>query len=123
MTNSVMHVGIENPAQNRKEILSIAIDTIQTLKEFELHKKINKEKVVYRSHFIQVVKDLSKSIQEFKDMLPAVHEHHPKKEEVVKKPEEKPKIVVKKPHIRRSKTELDKLEDDISSLRSKIADL
>ena len=122
MTNSVMHVGIEEPVQKRKEVLNIAIDAIQTLKEFEIHKKINREKAVYRRHFIQIVKELSASIQEFKEKIPVMHIHEEKKEE--EKPKEKAKVkIIKKPVIKRSKTHLDKLEDDISSLRDKIASL
>ena len=128
MSNSVMNVGIEEPAKHRKEILNIAIHTIQALKGFELLKGINKEKAVYKRHLTQVIKDLDKSIQEFKAMLPAVHVPHPKeekKEAVVTEPEKKVEVeVVKKPVIKRKpKTELDKLEDDIASLRDKIANL
>jgi len=123
MSNQVMHVGIEEPVQRRKEVLNIAIDAIQTLKDFEIEKKYSKEKSVYRKHFIQIVKELSNTIGEFREMMPAVHVHHPKEEA---KEEEMPKakpIVVKKPVKKRAKTHLDKLEDDISSLREKIAGL
>lgn len=118
----IMHVGIEEPVKWRKEILGTAVDTIQALKEFELHRKVNKEKDVYRKHFVQVIKELSQAIQEFKGAMPLIHiPHMPeegKKEEV--KPE---KIEIKKPVIKRKKTHIDKLEDDISYLREKIARL
>ena len=48
--------------------------------------------------------------------------HEEKKGE--EKPKEKVEIkIIKKPVIKKSKTHLDKLEDDISSLRDKIASL
>ena len=124
MSDQMMHVGIEEPVQRRKEVLKIAIDAIQILKDFEIEKKYNKEKSVYRKHFIQIVKELSNTIREFREMMPAVHVHPPKEEEKEEeKPKAKPIVVVKKPVKKRAKTHLDKLEDDISSLREKIAGL
>lgn len=121
--SDIMHVGIEDPVQKRKELLSTAVDTIQALKDFEICKKYSKEKDVYRKHFVQVVKELSIAIHEFKEKIPVMHAPHPEKKEAAK-PMEKPTIaIIKKPVIRRSKTHLDKLEDDIASLRDKIANL
>lgn len=118
MTDDVMHVGIEEPIQKRKDVLSIAIDVIQSLKEFEIHKKVNKEKAVYRRNFIQTIKELSRDIQEFKEKIPTMHVKEEEKE--VKKE----KITaIKIPITKRTKTHLTKLEDDITSLRDKIASL
>lgn len=117
----VMHVGIEEPVKWRKEILSTAVDTIQALKEFELHRSINKEKDVYQKHFIQAIKELSQAIQEFKEAMPMIHAHVP---EEGRKEEAKPeKVEIKKPVIKRKKTHADELEDDIAFLREKIAKL
>lgn len=125
MSGEVMHVGIEQPVERRKEILSIAIDAIQALKDFEMSRKISKEKDVYRKHFIQVVKELNDNIQEFKEGMPAVHVQHPKEEteEVTVKPkkEEAKPAVAKKPV--KKKTHLDELEDDMARLREKISRL
>ncbi len=118
--SEVMHVGIEQPVERRKEVLSIAIDAIQALKDFEMSRKISKEKDVYRKHFIQVVEELNDRIQEFKDSMPAVHVQHPKEE--VKK-EEARSIIIEKPKPFKKKTHLDELEDDIAMLREKIARL
>ena len=123
--SEIMHVGIEDPVQKRKELLGLAIGTVQTLKDFEIHKKINKEKDVYKKQFVEVVKDLSKSIAEFKDMLPQVHIPQ------VPKPAEKPKgtapkvkiIEKKKPAKPIVRTDLDKLNDEAAALRAQIASL
>ena len=118
-----MHVGIENPTKWRKVLLNAAVDSIQALKNFEIHKKINKEKAVYRKHFIQVIKNLSNSIQEFQEKLPIVYTHHPQKEEVAGaelEKKEKTKVIYLK---KKPRTELTKLEEDISSLKDKIASI
>lgn len=122
MGNEVMHVGIEEPVQKRKEVLNVAIDAIQALKGFEMHKRVNKEKDVYRKHFIQVIKELSIVIQEFKGHMPPLYVH--KEEEEAEKPEEKAKpIIIKKPVQKKPKTHFDELEDDIRVLKEKISRL
>lgn len=119
----VMHVGIEEPVKWRKEILSTAVDTIQALKGFELHRNVNREKDVYRKHFIQNIKELSQAIQEFKDAMPMIHVPHVP-EEGKKEEANLEKVEIKKaPVIKRKKTHIDMLEDDISYLREKIARL
>lgn len=121
MSNSVMHVGIENPVERRKEVLSIAIDTIQALKSYELHKKTLREKNLYRRRFAQLMKEIKTLLEEFKGNLPEVHVPHRKKEEKA----EKPKGVKKIPEVfmPRPKSPISKLESDIDNLRRKIAEL
>lgn len=123
MSNTVMHVGIEEPVQKRKELLNIAVDTIQTLKDFEVHKKISRENAVYRKHFIQAIKEINQAIHDFKERIPAMHIPHPKEEKKEGPKEKAPKIAIIKKPVKRSQTHLDKLEDDISSLKDKIANL
>jgi len=121
--NEVMHVGIEQPTERRKEILNIAIDAIQALKEFEMSRKISKEKDIYRKEFIRIVTDLNDTIQQFKDGMPAVHVTHPHEEMEEVKPEKKEEFrpIAKKPV--KKKTHMDELEDDISRLRERISRL
>jgi len=120
---TIMHVGIDNPQEWRKEILNTGVDAIQTLKAFEIHKKYNQEKSVYRKHFAQIIKELSTSIQEFRDMLPHIHTPHmPHEKPSGPKVKIKATVKIKKAPVRK-KTHLDKLEDDISSLKDKIANL
>lgn len=122
--NEVMHVGIEQPAERRKEILNIAIDAIQSLKEFEMSRKISKEKDIYRKEFIRIVTELNDTIQQFKDGMPAVHVIHPHKEvkeEVGPEKKEEFRPIIKKPV--KKKTHLDELEDDIARIREKISRL
>lgn len=122
--NEVMHVGIENPTERRKEILNVAIDAIQTLKEFEMSRKTSKEKDIYRKEFILIVKELNDTIQQFKDCMPAVHvtpPHQEEKEEIRPEKKEEAKPVVKKPV--KKKTHMDELEDDLARLKERIARL
>lgn len=122
--SEVMHVGVEQPVERRREILNIAIDTIQALKEFEMSRKISKEKDIYRKEFIRIIKELNDGIQQFKDSIPTVHIVHPHeegKEEVKPGKKEEFRPIVKKPI--KKKTHLDELEDDIARLREKISKL
>lgn len=41
---TVMHVGIEEPNEKRKEILNSAIHTLEILKRYERYKKLKKER-------------------------------------------------------------------------------
>jgi len=127
MTDEAMHVGIQDSKKWKKEILKLGINTIQILKSVELHKKFIKEKDVHRKKFIQLIEELSQDIQEFKKMLPSVKpnitkpkkEAKPEKEEIEQKAEI---MIIKKPKKRtKKKTEVEKLENDIASLRDKIA--
>jgi hypothetical protein len=124
MSSEIMHIGIEHPAQRRKEILNIAIDAIQALKDFEMSRKVSKEKDVYRKQFIQVVKELNDNIQVFKEGMPVLHMFHPheeEKEEVGPEKLEEPKPIVKKPAKKKTQTHLDALEYDIARIREKIS--
>jgi len=121
--NEVMHVGIESPVERRKEILNIAIDAIQALKDFEMSKRILKEKSIYRKEFIKIITDLNEGIQHFKNNLPAMHAtpaHEEKRKDVKVEKKEDMRRIVKKPFKR---THMDHLEDDIALLREKIARL
>lgn len=120
MGNEAMHVGIEEPVQKRKEVLNVAIDSIQALKGFELYKRINKEKDVYRKHFIQVIKELSIAINAFKEHMPPLYVH---KEEEEKAEEQAKPVVIKKQPPKKPKTHFDELEDDLRVLKEKISRL
>lgn len=117
-----MHIGIEEPVRQRKDVLNIAIDVIQALKTFEIHRKANREKAIYRKHFARIVKELNLTIHEFKETIPEAHIPPQKKEEEEIVPSEKPEIKIIRRPIRK-KSELDKLEDDVSALKAKISSL
>ncbi|MBU4501772.1 MAG: hypothetical protein KKA79_04215, partial [Nanoarchaeota archaeon] len=99
------------------------IDTVQALKDFEIYKKVNEEKAVYRKQFIEVIKELNTTITDFRALLPHVHSPNIEKEPEYA-PEPKAKVTMKKKPIKlKSRTNLDKLEDEAVSLRDKIAGL
>lgn len=120
MSDAVMHVGIENPVERRKEVLSVGIDTIQALKNFEMHKKTQKEKNMHKRNFAQLIKEIKTLLEEFRMSLPEVHAPPHKK---VEKQAGQPKKEVPKPVITIQRTQMAKLEDDIGALRRKIAEL
>ncbi len=123
--SSVMHIGISNPEEKRKQILECAVDALQTLKDYEEYKKTRKEILIYRKNFVKVFKELAKEVKGFKELLPVLHEPKKKKEthsssEEPKEIQEKAKRIIK---TRKGKTNLDKLEQEIQDLRNKIASL
>jgi len=120
MSSEIMHVGIENPSDKRRKLLNIAVDNIQALKAFEAHKELLKEKDAYRQSFIKIIQELSKSIKEFKETMPAVHVPEMMREE--RKEIRIEPIEIKKP-VSRKKTRLEELEDDINRLKNKISTL
>lgn len=122
MDNEIIHVGIAEPKEKRKEILSITIDTIQLLKKYERYKKIQKEKNLYRTNLTKNIKQLNTMLKGFEKMIPEVQEQS--------KPIEQPKItkqtIAKKKAVKipiKKKKEFSKLESDIVSLKSKINEL
>lgn len=118
--SDIMHIGIGNPIGKRKEVLSVGINIIEALKNYELHKKTQKEKDIYKRRFTQLLKEIKNIIEEFRMALPEVHISR----EVIKRIEEKPKKEAKRiERIKQRKTHLSKLENDMDALRRKIAEL
>jgi len=124
--SEIIHVGIKEPKQHRKEILNFSIDIIQLLKKYERHKKLNKEKNLYRTHLMKNIKQLNNLLKGFHKMMPQVAIQEPRPKVVIQKVSKKAiKKAVKKKNARvKSKNkELDKFENDIASLKSKISSL
>jgi len=124
MADEIIHVGIKEPKQHRKEILSLTVDIIQLLKKYEKYKKIEKEKNLYRIHLTKNIKQLTTTLTKFQTMIPQVHMREKRKEKK-EYPQTQPqkiikqkKEIIKKPVIKNK--ELEKLETDIASIRSKI---
>ncbi|MEM4244718.1 MAG: hypothetical protein QXR60_00740 [Candidatus Nanoarchaeia archaeon] len=119
-----MHVGLEQPNERRKEILSSAISTIEILKRYESFKKIKKEKELYKKQLRKTNKEIKTMFKEVNEMMPHM--------EIVKEERKEPKkitpqvkvAVKKKPEIIvkpvKKEKHLEKLNRDLEELRSKI---
>ncbi|MBS3117844.1 hypothetical protein J4430_03115 [Candidatus Woesearchaeota archaeon] len=115
-SSEAMHVGIENPKTYRKEVLTSAIDTIQILKRYETLRTLRKEKADQTLTLRKHIKELRDMFGEFHN-LPNVHieTEHPHQHSSKNKKTVHPK----EPH----NPYLDKLQRDISTLRSKLNSL
>jgi len=124
MAEEIIYVGINEPKQYRKEILTSAVDIIQLLKNHERYKKIEKEKNIYRNQLVKNINQLRTLFKGFDNMIPKTHlPELPKKKAAypkikVEKGTKQIKRIVKKPVIKDK--EIEKLELDIASLKSKI---
>jgi hypothetical protein len=119
MTEEIIHVGINEPKQHRKEILTAAIDVIESLKNYEKYKKIEKEKNLYRTYLIKNIKQLNIMLKKFETMIPKLKIKEKHKETKPKETTQQKKKVIKKP-IKIKDRHLERLEEDIMNIRSKI---
>jgi hypothetical protein len=125
----IMHVGIEEPREKRKEVLNCAIDTLEILKRYERFKKLRKEKDYAKNELKTIVKDIKTLFKEIQELMPHVEfpkEHKVEQEKpIVVVPRPQPKIehvVMKRPEIKKD-TVREKIERDIQDLRDKVARL
>lgn len=117
-----MHVNIENPVEQRREVLSSVIDSIQMLKNYERYKQMQQEKDIYRKEFRNVIKELNIIMKELQDKLPIIEEEIKQKVAVKKVQHKQPKVVEEAPkHIVVKK--VDKFEEEMKLLREKIKKL
>lgn len=99
----VMHIGLNEPNESRKEFLKLAIEVIQNLKEYEEIKKRREIKIELYKEGLKIFDELYPLIEDFEEMLPKVK--MPKKA-----------FVKKSKEMRERKEFLQKPEEDIHSL-------
>ena len=127
--SQIMHVGIEEPSEKRKEILNCAIDTLEILKRHERFKKFRKEKDSAKNELKITIKDAKVLFKEIEELLPNVE--LPKEDRAEREkpmavvPRTRPKIehvTMKRPELKKD-TIRDKIERDIQELRDKVSRL
>jgi hypothetical protein len=127
---SVMHVGIEEPNEKRKEILDSAINTIELLKSYERLKKLKREREIAKKEIKTIAKEIKYLFSETEELMPHVEltKEPPKRVEAPPRPpviREKPKekAAVSKPRPPEVKIDphTEKLERDLQELRDKIS--
>ena len=116
-----LFVGITNKDELERSILECSKGILEALKEHERFKTVREGKIDLIRELKTDLKEISKLIDSLKVHLPKVKEAEPEKVDVVKVKEEKPKMVkVEKPKI---KSELEKLEDELGEIESKLNNL
>ena len=113
--NTQFHVGIRNPPEIRRELLEGTRSIIQLLQRYEKFKKIRSEK---REHIIKLretMKDIVELNTKLKGIFPEVPitEVHQVKEKDKEKEKHKPKENI----------EINKLEEELDHIESKLAAL
>ena len=113
--SSSLYTNIEDPTELRKGTLGLSKDVIKTLQSFEILKEIRSEKarqIIVLKNIIDEIKVLDDTM---KEKLPA-DEFKP--ENTLKKEKKIAEVVVKK-----KKTALDKLEEELSDIESRISNI
>ena len=109
----ILYTNVEGPADIRRGILGLSKDIIKTLQSYEILKEIRADK----AKEIIVLKNIIDELKVLEEML---NEKLPYEELKQKKPEKK-QIV--KLVTRTKKSALDKLEQELSEIESRISDI
>lgn len=116
---SALFAGITNGHELRRDVLGCSKGILESLKSYEQFKATRKEKRELMHKFKDDVKNIVKLMNKVKKGLPKVKDlgiKRPVKKEEVKK--EKTKVIkVEKP---RPKTEVERLEAELSDIESKL---
>lgn len=126
----VFFVGVKDPVEMRRHVLEIAKGSIQTLQLFEKFRGIRDEKIKYISHLKSDLREISRLISKLKNSLPKAKlrikthgsEISAGGAEAKKKGTKKSKEMsgaAEKP----VKSDLEKLEDELSAIESKLGDV
>ena len=121
-----LFVGVNNPLEIRRNLLEASKGVVESLKRYETLKATRERKLIAVNTLKKDLKETSKLIFRLRASLPNVAIKSPpikkekaiaviKKEPVVKKVSKRASPVPKKP-----KTELDKLEDELSEIEGKL---
>lgn len=116
-----LFVGITSGNELRRSMLECSKGILESLKEHEKFKSIKEEKTKLIYQLKSDVKEISKLVNSLRTYLPKVKEVGIKKPKIKKPKEEKPKIVkLEKP---KTKTEIEKLESELSEIEKKLNSL
>ena len=113
---AMLHVGIKNPENIRRNILELSKGVIESLKNYERLNTTRDEKTEEIAKLRGELRALSKLIGSLKSELPKIKIEKPKvpvKKELIKKEK-----IVKKPS-----TELDKLEAELGEIEKKLSNI
>jgi hypothetical protein len=110
-----LFVGVENPTNVRRSVLESAKEVVSMLRRMEELKKIRLQKIELMEHMNTDLRSIKILVGKLKRKLPTQvardHTHVPAKTE---------KSVASKEPIRKSRTELEMLEDEIAAIEGKL---
>lgn len=116
-----LFVGITSGDELRRGLLECSKSILESLKEYENFKGLREEKIKMIYKLRGEIKEVSRFINKLRTNLPKVKEVGIKKPEFKKAKAEKPKMIrVEKP---KGKTEIEKLEEELSEIESKLNSL
>ncbi|MFO7710252.1 MAG: hypothetical protein R6V53_00640 [Candidatus Woesearchaeota archaeon] len=121
----IYYIGIEDPKDLQKEVLSAAKGTIVTLKNYEKLKHGRKEKVELFSKLKQDVQQINHLLGKLNTLMPETKlrhlPHREKKEEKKPEPKKETKPKEKKKAKKPVQSELEKLENELQMIESKLS--
>ena len=122
--NEVFFVQVRDPAEVRRDILESLKDILELLQRFEKFKQKRHEKLQRILHLRKLVKDAHKLMGNMKLRLPQTNlrgvapSEAPKPVKKAAKKKEAKEVPKKEP--RKEKTELERLEEELSAIESKL---
>lgn len=127
----IYYIGIEDPKDLRREVLSSAKSLVLTLRKFEQIRENRKQKVEYFSQLKALIKEINVLVSKLKGYMPETKLRHlpvPKKkeeaEEQPKQEESQPAPQPEPPKKQQKKapqeSELDKLERELRMIEGKL---
>ena len=121
--SEVFFVQVREPAEVRRGILESLKEILELLQRFEKFRQKRHEKLERIQHLRKLVKDANKLMGNLKLKLPqtnlkGIAREAPKPQKKEKKKEVKQAAPKKEP--RKEKTELEKLEEELSAIESKL---
>lgn len=127
----IYYIGIEDPKDLRREVLSSAKSLVLTLRKFEQIRENRKQKVEYFSQLKALIKEINVLVSKLKGYMPETKLRHlpvPKKEEEAEKqpkqeesqPAPQPEPPKKQQKKAPQESELDKLERELRMIEGKL---
>lgn len=120
------YVGIHEPGEFRKELLSTCKDTIVMLKRYEIHRERRKVKAELESELTKKLKEISFLSNKLKNLFPdhklralPNFKHKSKKEHTEHSGQKEPRKETKKPD--KNLSEIDKLERELQNIERKMS--
>ena len=121
---SPLFVGITNGSELRRDILESSKEILESLKEYERFKSTRDEKLKLINQFRDDIKGVSRLINQLRANLPKIKDLPKAKEPEIKLSKTKqPKKEEKSRFEPRQKTELERLEDELNEIESKLNSL
>lgn len=118
-----LYVGIINPVDARRNLLETSKGVIKVLQSYERLRNVRSEKAEQVNRFSSLITEISALIEELKKELPEYNPEDLPKQKPAKIPREHREDELRQPKKPKAKTELDKLESELSMIEEKLKKL